>query len=110
MQRIGGFQADQLDVGPTVGTDEHYHYRSKITPHYNAPRRPEQLHIGFQQRGSRHIVDIDQCVIATEAINAEYQNVRTDIAAEIGNIRDPQTCTRISLSISVWCCVILTLI
>lgn len=86
MQRIGGFEAGQLDVAPTVGTDEHYSYRSKITPHYNAPRRPEQLKIGFQQRGSRNIVDVGQCAIATEAINAEYHTVRTDIVAEMATL------------------------
>ena len=72
-----------LVVQPTVGTDEHFGYRTKITPHYNAPRRPDQLRIGFQQRGSRTIVDIDKCIIASEAINSEYERQRRAIRTDI---------------------------
>ena len=81
MRKLGGFS--DLTVAKTVGTDEHYFYRSKITPHYNSPRRPDQLRIGFQRRGSRNIVDIDRCIIATEEINQKYSDERTLIHAEI---------------------------
>lgn len=36
-QIIGYTSIDDLQVRPTLGTDEIYNYRSKITPHYNAP-------------------------------------------------------------------------
>ena len=82
-----------LVVQPTVGTDEHFGYRTKITPHYNAPRRPDQLRIGFQQRGSRTIVDIDKCIIASEAINSEYERQRRAIRTEIEGAEKMRTAT-----------------
>ena len=57
----------------TVGTDEVYGYRSKLTPHYDRPRKNggewDLGAIGFQMKGQRRLVDVEKCVIATEAIN-----------------------------------------
>jgi len=84
-QKIEGYKtAEALNVFPTMGTDETFHYRSKITPHYNAPREigedEFQLEgIGFQQSSNRNIVDVPECPIATEAINAKYKSVRDEL-------------------------------
>jgi tRNA (uracil-5-)-methyltransferase len=94
----------RIDVQLTMGTEHIYHYRSKITPHYEAPggqsrkrgkkrrRRqkeatsPDQAEadatpasveaIGFQRSSVRQIIDVPYCPIATEPLNEEYQRIR----------------------------------
>jgi tRNA (uracil-5-)-methyltransferase len=82
-------------ASPCFGTSEVYGYRSKLTPHYQAPtsRRggrvvdveeqgEQQLaiqHIGFQRQTSRQIVDVGRCAIATEPINVEYERIREEL-------------------------------
>ena len=69
---------------PTVGTDHVFGYRSKLTPHYQAPTEiAEDVYvlneIGFQQSSKRQLVDVEQCPIATDAINDKYAQVRTEL-------------------------------
>ncbi|MDR2776977.1 MAG: class I SAM-dependent RNA methyltransferase [Puniceicoccales bacterium] len=52
-----------------------YGYRSKITPHFQRSVPP----IGFLKEGRRAIVDVEQCLIATEKINDKLSAVREDI-------------------------------
>ena len=87
LERLAGVESPE--VSPTIGTDEQYFYRSKITPHYNAPKRAEDLRIGFQQRGTRVIEDIPSCVIATPAINRKYAEVRKAVQDEV-NLKIPK--------------------
>ena len=81
MERIAG--VDLQTIGVTVdeclGTDRIYGYRSKLTPHYNAPKSPAELKIGFHVRGKREVLDVDHCVIATDTINKAYTAARTEI-------------------------------
>ena len=65
--RIGGLH--DMEVEDTVGTAELFGYRTKITPHYDTPRSVDNLKIGFQKRGTRIMIDIDKCMIATDKIN-----------------------------------------
>jgi tRNA/tmRNA/rRNA uracil-C5-methylase (TrmA/RlmC/RlmD family) len=76
--RIAGIEG--VNVNDVVGTNEHYRYRSKITPHYDVPRKEGDLKIGFQKRGTRVMIDIPKCIITTDAINEKYLEVRTSIA------------------------------
>jgi tRNA (uracil-5-)-methyltransferase len=69
---------------PTKGTKEIYHYRNKLTPHYQAPVKIgddeyELEAIGFQQILSRKLVDVEDCPIATPAINAKYKETRISL-------------------------------
>lgn len=77
LQRIGGLK--DLTVKDTVGTSDLFGYRTKITPHYDAPHHADKLSIGFQKRGTKVIVDIEQCMIATTKINDEYLVARKKI-------------------------------
>ena len=68
-------------VSPTVGTEHVWHYRSKITPHYEAPAKISNdvyqiREIGFKQKNSRSLVDVPYCHIATEAINVQLERLR----------------------------------
>ncbi|MBN1403666.1 MAG: 23S rRNA (uracil(1939)-C(5))-methyltransferase RlmD [Opitutales bacterium] len=58
-----------LAVEPSWPSPLAFGYRSKITPHYE-PRGQQPMHIGFQGMSTRAIIDVPQCPIASDAINA----------------------------------------
>jgi 23S rRNA (uracil1939-C5)-methyltransferase/tRNA (uracil-5-)-methyltransferase len=91
-QQIEGYDTpEKVNVLPTAGTHEVYHYRSKLTPHYQAPVEQQvessdsndasttTYHleaVGFQKSSNRQLVDVPECPIATPAINEKYQETR----------------------------------
>ena len=104
LQHMAGIP--DFPVAPVVGSPREFSYRSKITPHFNAPRlvsgvaaagaaqagestdQPGSatptpgMPIGFLRQGTRFdIVDVPQCLIATEAINERLTAVRGQIHA-----------------------------
>ncbi|MDR3228225.1 MAG: class I SAM-dependent RNA methyltransferase [Puniceicoccales bacterium] len=80
-QRLAGI-AD-APVNPCTGSPREYHYRSKITPHFQTPPPDgSPFPIGFlaaNQRG--RVVDVPQCPIATESINASLPSIRAGVFA-----------------------------
>jgi 23S rRNA (uracil1939-C5)-methyltransferase/tRNA (uracil-5-)-methyltransferase len=81
-QQIEGY--DSFQVLPTLGTSEVYGYRSKITPHYQAPKEVgfeefELQEIGFQRSSNRNLVDVPECPIATAPINEKYKEIRVSL-------------------------------
>lgn len=96
-ERLGGLETHEFPtVLDTLGTPEVFGYRSKITPHYEAPmRKREWKHaqnngdaaasksceigsIGFKEKASRRLVDVPYCHIATPAINDALVQIRED--------------------------------
>lgn len=84
LERIGKLDPTTFpETRPTVGTDEVYNYRSKITPHYDKPIKSDIgdmkiRSIGFKKKANRNLVDVPYCHIATDRINeklAEYRQV-----------------------------------
>ena len=74
MQKLGTIDHP---VEPARGSPKVYNYRSKLTPHYNRPGKDGTQPIGFLQYGRRNqLVDVEQCPIATEAINAALPEAR----------------------------------
>jgi tRNA/tmRNA/rRNA uracil-C5-methylase (TrmA/RlmC/RlmD family) len=72
-----------FEVAPVVPSPREFNYRSKITPHFAPPRSAEPMPIGFLRQGTRFdIVDVPQCPIATEAINARLGGVRARVHAQ----------------------------
>ncbi len=72
----------RYEVAPAIGSPRSYGYRSKLTPHFQRPRQGRDLAIGFLQTGRRnHLVDVEQCPIATEKINAVLPEVREKVFA-----------------------------
>ena len=55
----------------------------KLTPHYDYPNQIDNLKVGFQQRGTRNIIDIENCIIATNAINEKYKEVRNSLKEKL---------------------------
>lgn len=83
LERIGEFDPSSFNVGTVIGSHHEYGYRTKITPHYDPPKSPEELQIGFLRRGTRSIVNIDKCIIASDAINDRYKKMRQEILDSI---------------------------
>lgn len=80
LQHMAGIE---FPVAPVIASPREYHYRSKITPHFNPPRGPEPMPIGFLRQGTRFdIVDVPHCPIATETINVRLGAVREAIHAK----------------------------
>jgi len=76
-------------VLPTLGTEDEYHYRSKITPHYNAPTAGSASigPIGFNRKNGsqRAILDVEHCVIATRPINDKLLLLRKELREKARN-------------------------
>jgi 23S rRNA (uracil1939-C5)-methyltransferase/tRNA (uracil-5-)-methyltransferase len=87
-QNIDGYNTPNLlGVLPTSGTKEVYGYRSKITPHYQAPiEHPDGTYemqaIGFQRSSNRNLIDVPECYIAMPAINEKYKETRVRLHQE----------------------------
>ena len=91
----------EFAVAPVIGSPREFGYRSKITPHFQAPRiaggpgsrpavvgreadPPAAQPIGFLKQGSRfELVDVPQCPIATPEINAKLPEVRAKTLARL---------------------------
>jgi tRNA/tmRNA/rRNA uracil-C5-methylase (TrmA/RlmC/RlmD family) len=76
----------EFPVEPVIGSPREYGYRSKITPHFAAPRAEPltaaTFPIGFLRQATRfELVDVPRCEIATEAINAQLPAVRDETRA-----------------------------
>jgi 23S rRNA (uracil1939-C5)-methyltransferase/tRNA (uracil-5-)-methyltransferase len=80
LQHLAGIAG--FPVAPVVASPREYHYRSKITPHFNPPRGAAPVPIGFLRQGTRFdLVDVPQCPIATAAINERLTAVRAGVHA-----------------------------
>lgn len=87
-------------IGETIGSPLQYGYRTKLTPHFDGPpgsmtrkakRDPSERKrfesvppIGFNLKGTRKIIDIEDCPIGTDAVREglkrERKNIATDFA------------------------------
>lgn len=81
LERIGDVASPA--VNPVIGSDEVLGYRSKLTPHYDAPGADGTLGpIGFRRRGTgENLVDVPRCAIATDAINRKLGELRDEVNA-----------------------------
>ena len=87
-------------VGETIGSPLQYGYRTKLTPHFDGPpgsmtrkakrsdpserKGFEQVPpIGFQLKGTRKTIDIEDCPIGTDAVRGGMRNERKRISEEI---------------------------
>ena len=85
LEKNGGIQ---FPVSLAKSSKQVFGYRSKITPHYNRPNKNGDQPIGFLKYGRRHdIVDVKQCVIATDAINESLPEMREKAVLEGGKKR-----------------------
>lgn len=84
MLRIGGID---FPVSPAHGSPKQYGYRSKLTPHYERPRAG-RMPIGFVMQGRRNaLVDVAQCPIASDSINAALPDARARLVARSAKLK-----------------------
>jgi len=60
----------EVEVEPTMASPLEFGYRSKITPHYEPTCDGRPMAIGFLGMATRATIDVKECPIASEAINA----------------------------------------
>ncbi len=83
------------DILDTIGSPLQYGYRTKLTPHFDGPkgnprRGPKKAHesmptFGFTPKGTRNVMDIEDCPIATDAVRKGLTDERARLAVEYGN-------------------------
>jgi tRNA (uracil-5-)-methyltransferase len=71
------------EIEETIPSPLQYGYRTKLTPHFDAPKPHAELAIGFQEKGRRRTVDIEECPIATDKINEAMAPERQKIKAYV---------------------------
>ncbi len=77
-----------VPVKRAVASPRIYHYRSKITPHFQKPKGEKVGSIGFLKAGSRHeVVDVPHCPIAMEEINGALPPLRRMVRSESARYR-----------------------
>ncbi len=66
-------------VQPAIASPKAYGYRSKLTPHFEVPRKGRPMTIGFLKAGtrSRH-VEVEQCPLISDAMNETLTQVRAE--------------------------------
>ncbi len=89
MQHMAGIV---FPVNPCLSTPQIWHYRSKITPHFDKARDGEIAEIGFLAMGRRsQLVDVPQCAIAMDSINATLPAIRAGIRARAATFKRGST-------------------
>lgn len=94
-------------VGETIGSPLQYGYRTKLTPHFDGPpgslSRKAGLNgakrkefdqvppIGFNLKGTRRIIDIEDCPLGTEAVRSGLASERKRVTDEIATLRKGAT-------------------
>ena len=89
-------------VDETIGSPLQYGYRTKLTPHFDGPpgsmtRKAKRSDpsvrkgfedvppIGFQLKGTRKTIDIEDCPIGTDAVRKGMKTERKRVREEIAN-------------------------
>lgn len=79
-------------VNHCLSTEQTWHYRSKITPHFERPRDGVIGEIGFLANGQRsRLVDVPECRIAMDAINRALPDIRAGVRAKAASFKRGST-------------------
>jgi len=92
LERLAGLP--DVEVEPVHPSPREYGYRSKITPHFQRPKRgrDDVGPIGFLRAGQRfNLVDVPQCPIASAGINELLPEVRRGIRDRAGSFKKGAT-------------------
>ncbi|KAF6840428.1 tRNA methyltransferase [Colletotrichum plurivorum] len=83
-------------IKDTIGSPLQYNYRTKLTPHFDGPPgfhrkgKPRQAldkvpDVGFNAKGRRIVLDIEDCPIGTDAVRLGMKRERARIGKDFGN-------------------------
>lgn len=93
-------------VGDTIGSPLQYGYRTKLTPHFDGPpgaggrrgasNKPRPTfttvpNIGFNQKGRRLVLDIEDCPIGTDTVRLGLKRERARMQTEFANYKSGAT-------------------
>jgi 23S rRNA (uracil1939-C5)-methyltransferase/tRNA (uracil-5-)-methyltransferase len=75
-------------VNPCLASAQTWNYRSKITPHFEKAKDGDLGPIGFLAFGRRsQLIDVPQCPIAMDAINAALPDIRAGLRARANSFK-----------------------
>ncbi|KPI35484.1 tRNA (uracil(54)-C(5))-methyltransferase [Cyphellophora attinorum] len=87
---FSGLDPEQVPpIGDTGASPLQYGYRTKLTPHFDGPRKGERLSvdkpppIGFMRKGFRQTMDIESCPIATDIVQDGLRHERSKTIKKI---------------------------
>jgi len=79
------------EIQPTCASPLQYNYRTKITPHFDMPRKNRAEGfiptIGFNEKGRRSVLDIETCPIATPILNVGLKEARQKVIADVSGYK-----------------------
>lgn len=79
------------EIGSTVPSPSQYGYRTKLTPHFDVPKKTgltsPDFPIGFGQKGRKELLDIEECVIGTKVVNRGIAVERERAHANYANFK-----------------------
>nr|XP_018265176.1 tRNA (uracil-5-)-methyltransferase [Kwoniella dejecticola CBS 10117]OBR87334.1 tRNA (uracil-5-)-methyltransferase [Kwoniella dejecticola CBS 10117] len=90
-QRFSNLHKDLIPgIQDTIGSPKQWGYRTKITPHFDAPpkwiqkqlkesdgeKKGWECRIGFERKGRPGVMDIEECPIATPVLNKKMTEER----------------------------------
>jgi len=97
-KHFSGINPDLLpEIGPTFASPLTKGYRTKLTPHFDGPRKggfksdaltPD---IGFQAKGRRMVLDIEDCPIGTDAVRKGMKQSREFVKENLHTYRSGAT-------------------
>ena len=72
LQKFSGFTVDDSMIAATVPSPKAFRYRNRVQLHHSGPR------MGFFERGSHDIVDIDDCPITDERLSSQIPGLKKE--------------------------------
>jgi tRNA (uracil-5-)-methyltransferase len=90
---FSGLETSQYPIIQDTGSSPlQYHYRTKLTPHFDGPRRGTSFDgvvppIGFTKKGFRKVMDIESCPIGTPIVEEGLRLQRAKVAANINKYK-----------------------
>ncbi|NJK64271.1 MAG: 23S rRNA (uracil(1939)-C(5))-methyltransferase RlmD [Synechococcaceae cyanobacterium SM2_3_1] len=77
---------------PIMGADAVLHYRNKVT--YPIQTRPDgRLVMGYYQRGSHHLINLNQCPVQDQRLDVYLQEIKQDLQRTGWPVYDEHTHT-----------------
>ncbi|KAH9810432.1 S-adenosyl-L-methionine-dependent methyltransferase [Melampsora americana] len=95
-QHFSGLDASLIPkILPTLPSPLQYEYRTKLTPHFELPRKKpigmedgsNELRIGFAEKGRKRVIDIEECMIATSVINEKLTLERNRVRSTLDRFK-----------------------
>ncbi|KAA8899401.1 S-adenosyl-L-methionine-dependent methyltransferase [Sphaerosporella brunnea] len=79
-------------IGDTIGSPLQYNYRTKLTPHFDGPRKggfqgDQKPEIGFNLKGQRRVLDIEDCPIGVDSVREGFTTSRADVLNNLGKYK-----------------------